>query len=759
MRLGGLRATLFRTSSSIATNCLRGDPINVPSWLQRASVFCSGFVTEVYPISRLPQTRTSHFFVAALLSLSGLSFSSSAATVTVTAPGGSSWTVPAGVTTVTVVAAGAGGGGGYGQAGGRGGVVTSALLVTPGQVLNLFVGGHGGGSIGNNGGGGGGGSSNVDAGTALQIVAGGGGGGAGGNGVGGNGNGGPGGNAGNGNHPTGGQGGSAGVGGARGGAGAAPGVAGGSGNGGPGGLGGAASSGGTGSGAGAGAPGAGGSGCWCGAGGGGYGGGGSGGQGSLDDAGGGGGGSIGPVGSVYSLASNAGGNRANGGDGSISVTFSYPAPTVTSITPSTGSPAGSAPVAIAGSGFMAGATVAIGGVVCSSPSVVSSTRITCTTGAHVAGSVNVVVTNTDTQIGTLAAGYTYNLLPQAVLTVSASATAIRVNDTNTLGTTGGSGTGIVSYALASGPCLVVGNTVSAIGVGTCAVTAAKAADSNFLSTTASVNLTVDVSKFLKPPPMSPGVASSSVSTLSLNGSQGPSMISCLLDAVRTVLGADATYIGQAPDASAQFGRAGQLVSLYALDISDGAGQSAGVSPGATNPLNIVTSCGTFRISPAMANLAGFGALLNSLGLSVQIDQQGIMTVAFGGVFYVARPDYLITLGTPGAPNLVVGNDGRLRFTDADGNVQILYPAFLDSDVLGNQLAQLVGGSVVIQTDGTALVSLVGGAKFLLTPDQTLGSIPVEHLADMWWPDGPNRYRFRTPSIANTSQGFTVKVLP
>ena len=40
--------------------------------------------------------------------------------------------------------------------------------------------------------------------------------------------------------------------------------------------------------------------------------------------------------------------------------------------------------------------------------VVNSTSITATTGAHTAGTVSVVVTNTDTQSGTLANGYTYS---------------------------------------------------------------------------------------------------------------------------------------------------------------------------------------------------------------------------------------------------------------------------------------------------------------------------------------------------------------
>ena len=84
-----------------------------------------------------------------------------------------------------------------------------------------------------------------------------------------------------------------------------------------------------------------------------------------------------------------------------------PAPTVTSIAPNTGTVNGGTPVTISGTGFLAGATVKLGGTAATAVTVVNSTSITATTAAHAAGAVSVVVTNTDTQTGTLASGYTY----------------------------------------------------------------------------------------------------------------------------------------------------------------------------------------------------------------------------------------------------------------------------------------------------------------------------------------------------------------
>ncbi len=707
-------------------------------------------------ISNLPKTPKPSFFLGVALSLAALSLSASAATVNFTTPGATTWTVPAGVTTVTVVATGAGGGGGYGQAGGKGGVVTSTLTVTPAQVLNLYVGGHGGGSAG--GGGAGGGSTNIDAGTANQIIAGGGGGGAGGGGVGGNGNGGRGGDAGNGNHPTGGFGGSNGVGGAGGAGGAAPGVAGSSGNGGPGGAG-SGSVAGAGSGTGAGAAGAGGSGCWCGSGGGGYGGGGSGGQGSFDDAGGGGGGSTGPAGSVYTLATNAGASHASGGDGAIAITYTLPAPSITAVAPASGSPAGGMAVSVSGTGFLTGATVVMGGVACTGVSVVSGSSITCTSGAHAAGAVQVVVTNTDAQTGTLSNGFTYSLSPQAALTAVVSSTAIRMNDTATLSTTGGSGTGAVAYALSSGPCTLVGASLTGTGEGSCLFIATKVADSNYQLSTASVTVTVSTPKFLVAPAFAVGIAGSNLNPLNLGGTDGPALSACLRDSLRTVMGADAQYQGQSADGVVRVGQTGQTLSFYALDVGGTEALGSGIHLGNSNALSLSTNCGTFQTVPAVSNLPEFGALLSNAGLAVQINPQGVLTVSVGGVWYVARPGYLVALGAPGAASLVMGPDSLLRFTDSGGGVQILYPAFLDTNTLGNQIAQVVGGSIVIQTDGRAVLSMRDGARYVLTPDLVLGGVPPEQAAAMWWPDGANRFRYRTSSIFNTSQGFTVKAFP
>ncbi len=101
-----------------------------------------------------------------------------------------------------------------------------------------------------------------------------------------------------------------------------------------------------------------------------------------------------------------------------------PAPTVTSISPTSGTTNGGTAITITGTGFLAGPTVSLGGTAATNVGVASSTSITATTPAHAAGAVTVVVTNTDSQSGPLSSGYTYtNPVPQITTLSPSSVTA------------------------------------------------------------------------------------------------------------------------------------------------------------------------------------------------------------------------------------------------------------------------------------------------------------------------------------------------
>jgi hypothetical protein len=106
---------------------------------------------------------------------------------------------------------------------------------------------------------------------------------------------------------------------------------------------------------------------------------------------------------------------------SLSGGFTYiastPAPTVASVSPSSGPTTGGTAVTITGTNFASGATVSLGGSAATGVNVVTSTTITATTPAHASGPVSITVTNTDGQGGTLSSGFTYTSVSQPIALV------------------------------------------------------------------------------------------------------------------------------------------------------------------------------------------------------------------------------------------------------------------------------------------------------------------------------------------------------
>lgn len=89
------------------------------------------------------------------------------------------------------------------------------------------------------------------------------------------------------------------------------------------------------------------------------------------------------------------------------ITLRAAAPVVASVGPINGSTLGGTLVTLIGQHFLDGATVTIGGVNCTSPTVVSDTRLTCITGPASVGLVNVEVTNRNGLRGMLTSGFEY----------------------------------------------------------------------------------------------------------------------------------------------------------------------------------------------------------------------------------------------------------------------------------------------------------------------------------------------------------------
>ncbi|HVU48850.1 MAG TPA: IPT/TIG domain-containing protein [Terracidiphilus sp.] len=111
-----------------------------------------------------------------------------------------------------------------------------------------------------------------------------------------------------------------------------------------------------------------------------------------------------------------------------------PAPTVTGVSPNSGTTAGGTSVTITGTNFVSGATVTIGGAAATNVTVVNSTKITATTPAGTASAAAVTVT-VGGQSGSLPSGFTY-LAPPTVTSLSPSSgplaggTSVTITGTN-----------------------------------------------------------------------------------------------------------------------------------------------------------------------------------------------------------------------------------------------------------------------------------------------------------------------------------------
>jgi signal transduction histidine kinase len=119
--------------------------------------------------------------------------------------------------------------------------------------------------------------------------------------------------------------------------------------------------------------------------------------------------------------------------------YTYTAvPTVSGITPASGTTAGGDSVTITGTNFVSGAAVIIGGNAATAVTVVNSTTITATTPAGTAGTSDVVVTNPDGGTATLTGGFTY-IIPITLTGISPSSGDDSGGDVATI-----TGTGFVS---------------------------------------------------------------------------------------------------------------------------------------------------------------------------------------------------------------------------------------------------------------------------------------------------------------------------
>jgi len=252
--------------------------------------------------------------------------------------------------------------------------------------------------------------------------------------------------------------------------------------------------------------------------------------------------------------------------------------------------------------------------------------------------------------------------------------------------------------------------------------------------------------------------------LDMTAGNGPALTACLLPALQQLLGGSIGLGGQSRTGVSTFSWNGQTVAYFPLAASAANSISPALQLPGSNLLSVVTTCGTLSTAPAPFNLELFGAAFNAKGMYPSINENGVIAWRSNGTVMVARPEYTVSAGTPYAAGITVNRDGSYRFTDTQGNSQLLRPAFLDLQALSNA----VGGAISVQVDGT-IIQTIGASRFQLVADQNLSSVPADHAIDLSaWSDGTNHFSYRIQNVKpfptdlfqfTYAQGFTRISLP
>ena len=289
------------------------------------------------------------------------------------------------------------------------------------------------------------------------------------------------------------------------------------------------------------------------------------------------------------------------------------------------------------------ATYAPGGVFLVSASASSSLPITyssptplvCTAGS---GSVTIVSAGTCTVAANQAGDANYNAATQvtqgiaiakaaqAPLTLIGVPPNISVSATSTLSTSGGSGTGLISYAVSPASaaiCSLSGTTLTGLATGTCIVTVTQAADANYNAITSSpLNIQVGAGAqaqlFLSANPTSFGM--NGTSALSTNGGSGTGAVTYAVNNGPCTI---------APGSSTATGTAAgqcQVVATKAADANYGAATS--------NPVTLAVKLLTapalvLSASPTTVGFGGSSTLSTSGGIP-----GGAVTYSLSGPCYV-----------------------------------------------------------------------------------------------------------------------------
>ena len=432
---------------------------------------------------------------------------------------------------------------------------------------------------------------------------------------------------------------------------------------------------------------------------------------------------------IYLKAVNSVGDSV--ASSSVSVVPVSGPPTVTSISPTSGTTAGGTSVTITGTNFISGTTVTIGGSPCTSVVVVSSTSITCTTPSGTAGPRDVVVATGVSPNATLTGGFTYVAPPAAPATPdlatasdSGSSSTDDITSDNTPTIAVGSATNgntVTVTATKSGQtnvtCTFTATAQTGCDLGTLvdgvwSVTAKQTASGIDSAATSALNITVDatrptVTSFSSPKPNGTygiGTTIDITATISEDIAVGAS-ITVTLDTGDTVLltrvtatTLTGTYTVGAGDNSADLTVSSYVLTSAPTDAVGNAMTSTALPTGANNIAGaqaIVVDTTPPTLRSATANTAGTQVTLTfNEPLNATTAIAGDFAVSVGATsmtvssISVSGSTVILTLGTPAAIGDIIS---------------VAYTAPTPDSATSNSAVQDIAGNDAISFTTTATV--------------------------------------------------------
>jgi hypothetical protein len=416
---------------------------------------------------------------------------------------------------------------------------------------------------------------------------------------------------------------------------------------------------------------------------------------------------------------------ANGGGSS-------PAPTVTSVSPNTGSTLGGTSVTITGTNFVAGAAVTFGTTPATNVSVTSSTTITATTPANAAGALSVTVSENG-QSGSLASGFTYAVPTPTVTGVSP----------NTGTTVGGTSVTITGTNFVSG---------ATVTFGTAAATNVTVASSTTITATTPANsagsVTVTVSESGQSGSLASGftyaVPTPTVTGVSPNAGTTAGGTSVTISGTNFLSGATVTFGGSAATAVT-------VVNSTTITATTPAGSAGGVTVTVTNAGGGSGSLASgFTYSSTAPTVTGVSPNNGSTA--------GGSNVTITGTNFVAGAT--VTFGSTAATNVSVTSNTTITATSPSGSAGAVTVTVTESGQSGSlanaftYVAPTPTVTAVSPTSGSTLggtAVTISGTNFATGATVKFGSVPATNVSVT------NSTTMTATSPANSAGAVTVMV--